>query len=320
MAKRAGNMKASKILLSILGGVLLIAVLTIGACIVVFWSVGDSLCGSEIFQEVFSPDGKHKVVVFQRDCGATTGFRTHISVFDSGTTLKDQTGNIFQADGYPDWFSIKVTWIDDQHIVIEHNGKPIPDVAKSKVGNIEIQYVENTKGIVPPRSFMPNELLLPVSFFPGGWTGEELRPLGPEEIKGSNENNPYMLYTPQAPADNFEAGHYVTRLDNADQAIEYYQRELGAFKVNHSESCVPSNLSHAKESIFISEYSKNYAVGYAEHRYSDGSGKPECMMIAQYDEFFIEFRATISENGLTYEQFNNLVKIIDKIMTQHLQQ
>lgn len=313
-------MKATKIILRILGGILLIAVLTIGGCGLVFWSASNSLCGSEIFQEVYSPNGKNKVVVFQRDCGATTGFRTHISVLRSDTILKNQTGNVFQADGYPDWFSIKVTWKDDQHIVIEHNGKPIPDVAKSKVGNIEVQYVENTKDIMPPRSFMPNELLLPVSFFPQGWTGEELRPFGAEEIKGSKDNNPYMLYTPPAPAKYSEAGHYVTRLDNIDQAIEYFQQELGAFKENHSEICVPSNISHAEESVFKSEYSKNYAVGYAEHRYSDGSGEPECMMIAQYDEFFIEFRATVSDNGLTYEQFNELVKIIDQIMTQHLQQ
>jgi hypothetical protein len=93
-----------------------------------------------------------------------------------------------------------------------------------------------------------------------------------------------------------------------------------AFKENHSESCIPFNSSPAQVSIFKSEYSKNYVVGYAEHRYSDGSGEPECRMIAQYDEFFIEFRATVSDNGLTYDQFNELVKTIDQIMTQHLQQ
>jgi hypothetical protein len=302
-------MKVIRTLVRILGGVLLIAVLTIGGCSLVFWSAGSSLCGSKIFQEVYSPNGKYKVVVFQRDCGATTGFRTHISVLGGSTTLNNQTGNIFQANGHPDWFSIKVTWKDDEHIIIEHNGKPIPDVAKIKVGHMEIHYVENTEGIMPPRSFMPNELLLPVSYFPQGWTGEERRPLGPEEIKGSKENNPYMLYTPPSPAKYSEAGHYIKRLDNADQAIKVFQQRLRAFKENHSESCIPFNSSPAQVSIFKSEYSKNYVVGYAEHRYSDGSGEPECRMIAQYDEFFIEFRATVSDNGLTYDQFNELVKL-----------
>lgn len=307
-------MNAIKILVRILGGILLTAVLAISGCGLVFWLASTSLCRSEVFQEVYSPDGRYKAVVFQRDCGATTGFRTHISIIKSSTTIKNQTGNIFQADGYPDWFSIRVIWQDDEHVIIEHNGKPISDVAQSKSGNIEVQYVENTEGIMPPRSFMPSELLLPASYFPQGWTSEEFRPFGPEIIKGSKENNPYMLYTPPSPAKYSEAGHYITRLDNVDQAIEYFKQELDTFQENHSESCASEEL------FFKSEYKKSYAVSYAKHRYSDGSGEPECIIIAQYDEFFVEFRATISEDGLTYAQFNNLVKIIDQIMMQYLQQ
>lgn len=37
-----------------------------------------------------------------------------------------------------------------------------------------------------------------------------------------------------------------------------------------------------------------------------GSGEPACRMLAQYDEFFIWFRATISDGNLTYQQFNDL--------------
>ncbi len=37
-------------------------------------------CGNEILKEVRSPTGKMKGVVFQRDCGATTGFSTQVSV------------------------------------------------------------------------------------------------------------------------------------------------------------------------------------------------------------------------------------------------
>jgi len=295
-------------------------VLAISGCVLLLLLASNSLCRSELFQEVYSPNGKYKVIVYERNCGATTGFRTYISISKSNATLENQTGNVFQANGHPDWFSIKVTWEDDRHVIIEHNGKLLPDVTKSRVNNIEIRYVENTEGIMPPRSFMPSELLLPVSFFPKGWIGKELRPFGPEEIKGSKENNPYMLYTPPPPAKYSVAGHYVTRLDNVDQAVGYFQRELKALKENYSANCVPSGVSLSEESIFKSDYSKNYFVGYAEHKYSDGSGEPACKMIAQYDEFVIQFVATISENSLTYTQFNTLVKIIDQIMTQHLQQ
>jgi len=32
------------------------------------------MCGNEIYSVVVSPNKKHKAVLFQRDCGATTGF------------------------------------------------------------------------------------------------------------------------------------------------------------------------------------------------------------------------------------------------------
>ncbi|MFW9832109.1 MAG: hypothetical protein ACFFD8_10090, partial [Candidatus Thorarchaeota archaeon] len=233
---------------------------------------------------------------------------------------KDRTGNIFRADGHPDWFEIKVKWEDDENIIIEHNGKPIPHYAEERVRGFKIQYVENREGILPSRPFAPSELLLPAIYFPQGWIGEESRPLGPEVIRGSKENSPYMLYTPPPPAEYWEAGHYVDRLDNVEQALNYFQRELEAFQENYSANCIPSNVSFSEESVFKSGYTENYAVGYADHKYSDGSGEPGCKMIAQYDEFVIQFNATISDNGLTYQQFNDLVKIVDQIMIQYLQE
>jgi hypothetical protein len=310
-------MKVTKILFTALGIILAIVVLVLSICGLLFWSAGNLLCGSELFQEAYSPNGKYKVIVFQRDCGATTGFSTHISIIKSSTPLRNQHGNVFQADGYPGWFSKKITWEDDQHVIIEHNGKPIPDVLKNKYGNIDVQYLENREGIMPPRSFMPRDLLLPINLFPEGWTAEELRPYGPEVIKGDKDNNPYMLYTPTTPARYFKAGHYVVRMDNIDESIEAFKAELKAFNENYSMNCWSANSASANSFSFTSEYSNNYAIGYAEH-YPDGSGEPSCIMIAQYDEFFIRFKATVSENGLTYDQFNDLVIKFDEIMTQHL--
>jgi len=282
------------------------------------------LCGSEVFQEVLSPNSKYKVVVYERNCGATTGFSTNISIIDGHISLlggvTDRPGNIFQADGYPDWFEINVKWENNTRLVIEHNGKPIPYYAEENIQDVKIEYIENRENILPPRPFAPSELLIPVNHFPQGWTGEEHRPLGPEVIKGSKDNNPYMLYTPPSPAKYSKAGHYVRRLDNVDQALEYFQRELKTFQKNYSTTCIPSGLSPSEEALNKSEYSQNFAIGYAEHEYTDGSGEPNCKLIAQYDEFFIQFSATISQNGLTYEQFNNLGRIIDQIMTEHLQE
>jgi hypothetical protein len=55
-------------------------------------------CGNEILKEVRSPSGKTKAVVFQRDCGATTGFSTQVSVLRSDQQLPNEGGNVFVAD------------------------------------------------------------------------------------------------------------------------------------------------------------------------------------------------------------------------------
>lgn len=40
----------------------------------------DDICGNKIIQEIPSPNRKLKAVIFTRDCGATTGFSTQISL------------------------------------------------------------------------------------------------------------------------------------------------------------------------------------------------------------------------------------------------
>lgn len=290
----------------------------VSLCGAFFWVVDGVMCGSDVLQEVYSPNGKYRVVVFQRDCGATTGFATHIAVLKGNTSLGRHYGNVFQAPGHPDWFEIKVEWQDDTHLTIEHNGKPIPYVAETEVRGIEIEYVENREGIVSARPFEPRELLLPASLFPQGWTGEELRPIGSEEIRGSKENHPYMLYTP--PGSGYhEAGHYVWRLDNSEKASAVFEGERTAL-----QDCYPMGSNHAGKPLpdaisYRSSYIEDFAIYCTEHRYGS-SGPPRCRMVAQYEEFFIDFESTVAVHyGLTYEQFNELVEAIDEIMVRHLE-
>ena len=72
------------------------------------WILGSSLavaavscaspCQNEIFSEVQSPNGLLKAIVFQRDCGATTGFFTEVSILDQSEDLPNETGNVFTVD------------------------------------------------------------------------------------------------------------------------------------------------------------------------------------------------------------------------------
>lgn len=81
----------------------------------------NDMCGNEIFQSIVSPNKEYKVIVFQRDCGATTGFSTQISVLKAYKNLPNEAGNIFIANGHPDYHPVKITWIEDQKIIIQEN-------------------------------------------------------------------------------------------------------------------------------------------------------------------------------------------------------
>ncbi|HEY4164656.1 MAG TPA: hypothetical protein VGM59_16435 [Dongiaceae bacterium] len=58
----------------------------------------DDICGNKIVATAFSPDRAVKAVLFERDCGATTGFSSQVSVLEGGATLPDDGGNVFIAN------------------------------------------------------------------------------------------------------------------------------------------------------------------------------------------------------------------------------
>ncbi len=58
----------------------------------------DGMCANEVLQEIPSPDNKLKAVVFQRDCGATTGFSTQMTILKTDEKLQNTSGDVFSAD------------------------------------------------------------------------------------------------------------------------------------------------------------------------------------------------------------------------------
>jgi hypothetical protein len=72
-------------------------------------------CGNEIVQTVASPSGVHKAVVFRRDCGATTGFTTQLSIIAADDSLPDDAGNLLIAD---DLFPISIRWLSARRVEI----------------------------------------------------------------------------------------------------------------------------------------------------------------------------------------------------------
>ncbi|MFA6163448.1 MAG: hypothetical protein WC685_08470 [Methylobacter sp.] len=66
------------------------------------------MCANTVITSSTSPNEKLKLVLFERSCGATTGYSSQISLLESGDDLSNEPGNIYIAAGYPDNYTL--TW------------------------------------------------------------------------------------------------------------------------------------------------------------------------------------------------------------------
>lgn len=109
----------------------------------------NNLCSNSPVLEVPSPSGELKAVVFERSCGATTGFSTQVSVIKAGASLPNEGGNLLVADtnhnaaptgpgGGP---AVRIAWVGSSAIRIEHH--PLARLIKAppSYNGIHIEYV-----------------------------------------------------------------------------------------------------------------------------------------------------------------------------------
>lgn len=99
-----------------------------GLLLVASW--GDGLaggCGNTVVKTARSPDGQLDAVLFERGCGATTGFSTQISIVPAGE-LPEGAGNVFvtngdsREDGRGEWGGAwaDVRWFSERRLHIDH--------------------------------------------------------------------------------------------------------------------------------------------------------------------------------------------------------
>jgi hypothetical protein len=105
-------------------------------------------CGNEFIADSISPNQTQKAVIFERDCGSTTSFSTHVSILDRGTSLKDAGKSLFVADtnrgrapsgpgGGPEIF---VRWVSDNKLEIRHHRLARVIRADSRSKGINVTY------------------------------------------------------------------------------------------------------------------------------------------------------------------------------------
>ena len=104
-------------------------------------------CTNTLVTSAIAPDGRHSAALFQRDCGATTGFSTQISVSASGNQ-PSSAGNAFRADddhgaaaagawGGP-WAEVK--WLAPDHLHVRYAVKSRVFEKADQIDGIRLTY------------------------------------------------------------------------------------------------------------------------------------------------------------------------------------
>jgi hypothetical protein len=105
-------------------------------------AAGPDLCANQVFQEVYSADRTLKAVVFQRDCGATTGFSTQVSVLPARETLGNNVaGNLYIANGHPADSRLLLQWTSQRSILIQGHAT---DATKQEtmIEDVVVSYIQ----------------------------------------------------------------------------------------------------------------------------------------------------------------------------------
>ncbi len=109
-------------------------------------------CVNEILRIQYSPSKQLKAVVFQRDCGATTGFTTQISIISANSDLPNQAGNVFVSDtdhGYAPSGPgggppVEVEWKGENSLNIAYDKRARVSLRKDSQDGTTITYSERT--------------------------------------------------------------------------------------------------------------------------------------------------------------------------------
>jgi hypothetical protein len=110
-------------------------------------------CKNSIIEEISSPDKKNKIVIFTRDCGATTGHSTQVSLIAAGQKLQNTAGNLFIADtdhgkapsGSTGGPIINASWESNDKILIEYHEQIRVFKAEEEASKIKIKYKRTNK-------------------------------------------------------------------------------------------------------------------------------------------------------------------------------
>ena len=119
----------------------------ISAAALIALSGCSDVCVNEQVSRTDAPDGRRSAVMFQRDCGATTGFSTQISLvkpgdepFGGGNTFRADADHGAAATG--DWGGpgADMEWLAPDHLRIRYAAKSRLFEQADRVSGVKISY------------------------------------------------------------------------------------------------------------------------------------------------------------------------------------
>lgn len=101
-------------------------------------------CTNVVTDESLSPNGGTKIVVFERDCGATTPGGVHVSLLPYNSSLADEGGNVLSLSRGTG-ADVSVEWLNDNAIRITHDSQSIVSHKVVRYRGTPIEYVIKSK-------------------------------------------------------------------------------------------------------------------------------------------------------------------------------
>lgn len=105
-------------------------------------------CPNTVASSSLSPNGALAAVLFQRDCGATTGFSTQISILGPDDKPTTGEGNTFIADddhgaarvGSWEGSCAETKWLAPDHLLVRYAAKSRLFKRRDSVSGVKITY------------------------------------------------------------------------------------------------------------------------------------------------------------------------------------
>ena len=107
----------------------------------VAWYFTPSLCENVEVRRLPSPDGRLDLVVFERNCGATTDFSSQVSLVPHGASVDDRPGNVYI---YGHRVPLALTWHSAAAIAVHYPPGFRGLTEARSVRGVSVEFAEDT--------------------------------------------------------------------------------------------------------------------------------------------------------------------------------